>query len=94
MFQFSPALGGDWTGTSIDTGYSRVKPYSSDIAAAMEVVEKMRERFFPRLWAAQLWNVEFDLIETETFAANYSAESLPEAICQASLAALKAIEKR
>jgi hypothetical protein len=61
--------------------------YSTDISAAMEVVEKMREReFLPCLWAAQMWIVEF--WEGEKLVSGDSGDSLPRAIC---LAALKAI---
>lgn len=61
--------------------------FSTDISAAMKVVEKMRElEYFPKLWAAQMWNVEF--WTDGKFIASANEDSLPRAICEAALAAL------
>lgn len=67
--------------------------YSTKIADAMEVVEKMRERgFFPQLWAAQVWNVEF--WSDEKFIASANEDSLSRAICLAALAAINGVDPR
>jgi hypothetical protein len=68
-----------------------VKCYSTDIAAAMEVVEKMRERKLHivisdnaerEAWDVKMWRGDFDEI------ANARSDSLPEAICLAALSAV------
>lgn len=76
-----------------------VKPYSSDIAAAMEVVEKMGKQGFQASMVYGLkietrvedndraWWVQFADLSCVEFEAE--SDSLPEAIC---LAALKAIQ--
>jgi hypothetical protein len=84
--QFSNAHGGDWTGTSIETGYARVLPYSTDISAAMKVVEKMRsEGYLVFIRGKETWTVQFEGLVV----ANESATTLPEAICRAALAAIQ-----
>lgn len=97
--QFSNALGGDWVGTSIEEGYSRVRPYSTDISAAMEVVEKMRKSGswcciemksdYHYVWWVGLRRAESHGNAEHKITVSADAESLPEAICRA---ALKAIE--
>jgi hypothetical protein len=69
-----------------------VPEYSESIAAAMQVVERMRERdLMPRLWAAQLWNVEFWQVDLDVCEGSHSSELLPEAICRAALAAVESL---
>lgn len=69
-----------------------VPDYSTDIAAAMEVIEKMwHQNLMPRLWKAQMWNVEFWQMDGDAYLGSYSGNSLPEAICRA---ALEAVELR
>lgn len=81
---FRDPQGGDRT---LDCGCVEDFNPSTDISAAMEVVEKMRElEYFPKLWAAQMWNVEF--WTDEKFIASANEDSLPRAICQAALAAV------
>lgn len=54
----------------------------------MEVVEKMRERdLMPRLWAAQMWNVEFWRMDVDVCLGSCNCDSLPEAVCRAALEA-------
>lgn len=60
---------------------------STDIAAAMEVVEKLYKRnILVSMFQAQCWNVAFD--ENEKCVGSDSADSLPKAICRAALQAI------
>jgi hypothetical protein len=64
--------------------------YSTDIAAAWDVVEKMRERradFYIRF--VSTWTVEFDSVAGD-YNGYTDGDTAPLAIC---LAALKAVEK-
>lgn len=77
-----------------DYGHVRLPHYSTDIAAAMEVVEKMRERF-PRVQITThenlegAWYIEFDDVNDGTRpdspCSNAICDTLPEAICLAAL---------
>lgn len=72
-------------------GKSNLLEFSSDISAAMEVVEKMRSdgwSFACTLYEGQLPYASF-CKRTVASSRNAEADSLPEAICRAALAALK-----
>lgn len=74
------ATGGRWRST--------VPQFSTEIASAFLVVEKLRADYMFRMWVAQVWNVEvWHYGSDEGFIAGHSHNSLPHAIC---LAALKA----
>jgi hypothetical protein len=67
-----------------------VRPYSSSIEAAMQVVEKMRERHWcisilNQFHEGPRWYASFEAVEREAYA---SDDSLPTAICRAALAAI------
>ena len=100
----SSSDGGNWIGTT--TGYTAgdepvwlPKPYSEDIAAAWEVVEKLKADHIEPLieWDEedQEWYVHLSRYNTETECSepicNAHAPTAPHAIC---LAALKALEDK
>lgn len=78
-------------------GATGMPRYSTDIAAAMEVVEKMRESWSVEIYCDfpdREWNVTFckrdpeaQWIQTDTHSVD--SESLPEAICRAALIATR-----
>lgn len=80
------------------TGFGNWSP-STDISAAFTVVEKMRERYTNvSIHAANGWGVSFGDIKcergnpdefTERWTPTVSADTLPEAICRAALAAVE-----
>ena len=89
---------GEWVGRPRGEGaLRRVLPYSTDIAAAWEVVEKMRASYSFQLQVPRLplagdvfdWSAVFFVRRTpEEWGAFHSASTAPHAIC---LAALRAV---
>lgn len=89
---------GDWERPSkdaIDGWYpDHLFPYSTDIAAAWEVVEKLTAQFGDDFTIWSIWSREnkirarFNRGESRTYAAQADAPTAPHAIC---LAALKAV---
>lgn len=71
-----------------------VPSYSTDIAAAMQVVEKMRE-CYPQIWFTcgfagdDKWMAGFEWANTSDGSVSVIAESLPQAICEAALQVTK-----
>lgn len=73
----------------------RIRPYSTDIAAAWLVVEKMAtDGWFPEVqfnnWGAESWNATFSRLTSdprEGYASHHAA-SAPVAICNAALKAV------
>lgn len=77
--------------TFIDYQYYKLPDFSGDIAAAMEVVEKMRVggwSFACTLYEGKLPYASFCKL-TAASSRNAEADSLPEAICRAALEAVK-----
>ena len=71
--------------TNRQTGF--LKPYSSDIAAAWEVLEKMEERGY--VWRMDTCLVGFSPIEGPPVLHRHSVRhGVPEAICRAALKAV------
>lgn len=97
-------FGNETIGTRIEPGWwdegipRRVKPYESDISAAFEMVERMREdgrwRLTLRQFLAHQWQADFDRIDDrdEFVEVEASGKTPAEAIARAALTAVESAD--
>lgn len=65
--------------------------YSTDIAAAFQVVEKMRERHTLKIWSHPEWRISVRVRINEVTA---SADTLPLAVCRVALKVAEAMHAK
>jgi len=75
--------------------YSSLQPYSEDISAAWQVIEKMKG-YNPRIafdTHSQKWEATFNVGEADFTCPVVLATTVPEAICKAALLALLEVNR-